>query len=201
MMSQGQDEASTADNADESGTLLTKRQRFLNSFRTKGKVIAAYVLDGFAPFAAVAALIIAVMAINANQSSQAQAGKVIAKMEMLNSNLLAYKSELAKLRADMALQAAKEDGTNKKLDGQELQIIQSVSKLQKKMKISPTLEEQMQVTASSVTVQPSNMPTAAAKVTTPVSAPAKTIAPTSSAEKSVGRIDVLRDAINKFNQK
>jgi hypothetical protein len=87
------DNGSVADKTDESAVSLTKKQRVLLSVRTMGKVILNFILDGFAPVAAAAALIFAVIAYNANQSSQAQDSKVKAKMEALNTNLLANKTQ------------------------------------------------------------------------------------------------------------
>ena len=198
-MNQEQDQEAIDDNAGES--VLTKQQRFLVTLRTKGKFVSDLVLDGFAPVAAVAALIVAVMAFNANQSSHTQTSKLTAQMEILNANLLANKNELAKLGAELTLQLNKADERNKKLDVQKQQIIQSVSTLQKKMKISPTLEESMQVTTNSVAVQPLNNLVATAKVTPAAAAPVKAMAVAEPVKKPADRIDVLKDAINKFNKK
>ena len=198
-MNQEQDQEAIDDNAGES--VLTKQQRFLVTLRTKGKFVSDLVLDGFAPVAAVAALIVAVMAFNANQSSHTQTSKLTAQMEILNANLLANKNELAKLGAEFTLQLNKADERNKKLDVQKQQIIQSVSTLQKKMKISPTLEESMQVTTNSVAVQPLNNLVATAKVTPAAAAPVKAMAVAEPVKKPADRIDVLKDAINKFNKK
>ncbi len=198
-MNQEQDHGAIEDKAGES--TFTKQQRILVSLRTKGRLVSNFVLDGFAPVAAAAALIVAVMSYNANESGHVQADKIVDKMEVLNANLRAFKIELAKLRADMALQQIKADERNKILDEQKLQIIQSVSKLQKKIKISPTLEESMQVTVNSVAVQPLNNLVAAAKVTPAGAAPAIEMAVTEPEKKPADRINVLKDAINKFNKK
>jgi exosome complex RNA-binding protein Rrp42 (RNase PH superfamily) len=198
-MNQEQDHEAIADSAGES--VLTKQQRFLVTLRTKGKLVSDLVLDGFAPVAAVAALIVAVMAFNGNQSSHAQAAKVLAQMEILKANLLANKNELAKLGAELTLQLNNAEERNKKLDVQKQQIIQSVSTLQKKMKISPTLEESMPVTINTVAVQPLNNLVATAKVTPAAPAPVKAMAGAEHVTKPADRIEVLKDAINKFNKK
>ncbi|MGV8935199.1 MAG: hypothetical protein ACOH1I_11270 [Gallionellaceae bacterium] len=198
-MNQEQDHEAIEDNAGEN--VLTKQQRFLVTLRTKGKLVSDLVLDGFAPVAAVAALIVAVMAFNGNQSSHAQAAKVHAQMEILNANLLANKNELAKFGAELTLQLNKAEERNKKLDVQKQQIIQSVSTLQKKMKISPTLEESMQVTINTVAVQSLNNLVATAKVTPAAPAPVKAMAGAEHVTKPADRIEVLKDAINKFNKK
>ncbi len=139
----------------------------------KLKLIGNYVLDGFAPFVAAIALIVAVIAVNSNKSSQeqlgqnaVQLGQNAAAIASMNASLLIAKGELEKLKVATAQEKSLQEEERKKQNERMTQIIQSVSKLQLKVKISPTLEEQMHPPVSSSAVQ---LPASAA------SAPVKTI--------------------------
>jgi predicted nucleic acid-binding Zn-ribbon protein len=100
---------------------------------------------------AVLALTVAVIAVTSNQSSQAQVSKAAAQIENLNTSLSASQSELEKLKAAMAQEKNIQDNERKKLDDRMTIIIQNITPLQKKLKISPTLEEQLRQPASAVT--------------------------------------------------
>lgn len=113
--------------------------------------IAHYALLGFAPAVAVLALTVAVIAVTSNQSSQAQLSKAAAQIENLNTSLSASQSELEKLKAAMAQEKNIQDNERKNLDDRMTIIIQNITPLQKKLKISPTLEEQLRQPSSAVT--------------------------------------------------
>jgi sensor domain CHASE-containing protein len=89
---------------------------------------------------------------------------------------------------------------NKIQDEQKLLLIQSVSKLQKKLKISPTMEEKMLETENRAAVQPLDKPISVTKVAPVATVPTKSKVTASSDKKSLDRTDVLKDAINKFNK-
>lgn len=180
----------------------------------KLKLVASYVLDGFAPVVAVVAVIVAVIAINGNKSGEAQIKQNAATIASLKANLLDSRGELEKIKATMAQEKSRHEEERKKQDEQLAQIIQSVSKLQQKMKIHPTLEEQMQQPAAKliatppiVTAAPAIAP-APAKPAAPAAAPAKAAAPVATpvvpagTEKKPGsQAKSLKEAIEKFNSK
>ena len=157
----------------------------------KLKLIANYVLDGFAPFVAVIALIVAIIAVNSNKSSQVQLVQNAATIASMNASLLIAKGELEKLKAATAQEKILQEEVRKKQNERTMQIIQSVSKLQLKVKISPTLEEQMYPPVSSSVVQPAIASTAAAK----------TIVLSGKDNKQGDRMDVLKGAVEKLNKK
>jgi hypothetical protein len=169
--------------------------------RLKLKHYAGYVLDGFAPFVAVAALIIAVIALNGNKSSQAQLVQLsqhAARIESLNASLLASRDELEKLKAAMAQEKALQEAAHSKQDERVTQIIPSVSRLQAKMKISPTLEEQMHQPAAAVAPADASATTPAVKTT---AEPLKAAVLPAIEKKPGDRMSVLKESIEKFNKK
>ena len=175
----------------------SNKQLLLMLARLKLKLIAGYVLDGIVPAVAVIALIVAVMAINDNKSSHAQLARSTALVESLNSSLTASRSELEKLKATMAQEKSNVETGNKKQEERMAKVVQNVSQLQLKMKISPTLDEQLH--------QPASAPAAASSVTSvsavPAAVPAKNTTTSSATKKSGSPKQVLTQAIEKFNQK
>jgi len=169
--------------------------------RLKLKRYGGYILDGFAPFVAVAALVVAVIAVNSNKSSQAQLGllsQYAARLDSMNASLLASKDELEKLKATIAQEKTLQEAIHQKQDERVTQIIPSVSRLQIKMKISPTLEQQMH--QASVAVAPADASATTAAVNT-AAEPAKAAAVASAEKKPGDRMQVLKESIEKFNKK
>lgn len=104
--------------------------------RLKLRLIANYAMRGFAPAVAVLALVIAVVAIADNKSSQAQLAKAAARIDSLSENLSSSRSELEKLKAAIAQEKTMQEERVTK-------IIQGVTQLQVITHISPTLEEEL----------------------------------------------------------
>lgn len=162
--------------------------------RQKLKLIGGYALDGFAPVVAALALIIAVYS---NQTSQEQLNKTSAKIDSMSAGLPAPKAELEKLKAAVALEKTLQETERKKQEEQLAKIIQHISQLQLKMKISPTLEEQLHQPASA----PVAAPAAAAEIPAAYSAPVKADESTATGKKTGTQVQILKDAIDKFNKK
>lgn len=141
--------------------------------RLKLKLIARYALLGLAPVVAVAALVVAVMAVTDNRSGQKQLGETVAKIEGLNASLSAIKGEFEKLKASVAKDKALQNEEISKQDERVTKIVQNITPIQVKMKIRPTLAEQLSLPASVLAVAP---------VTPHVTAPAATgVAPQAAA--------------------
>jgi hypothetical protein len=155
--------------------------------RLKLKIIADYVVDGFAPFVAVAALIVAVVAANGNRSSHAELAQRAEIINSLNASLLASKNELEKLKSVLAQEKLSKDEELKKQEERMMKVIHEVSTLQVKMKISPTLNEQINPPASAAAVIPA--------VALSATAPAHAVVPPAT------QATVLKNAIDKFNKK
>lgn len=193
----------------------------------KLKLVANYVLDGFPPVVAVIALIVAAMAMSDNKSTQAQLSKAIAKIDSLSASIqTASKGELDKINAAMAQEKLLHEEERKKQNEQAAQLIQSLSKLQVKMKISPTLEEQLRLPAAVSAVVPSAAHEAVLpKQEVPVVAAPATVAPASKApvaaaksqaatvnvqvppistgtdKKLSPQVQTIKEAIDQFNKK
>lgn len=181
----------------EGNSAPSNAQLALMLIRMKLKLFANYAIDGFAPAVAAIALIVAVMAINSNKSGLAQQGKSAEMMDSLKASLLASNRELETLKATIAAEKSMQEQENKKYNEMMKKIVQNISPMQLKMKISPTLEEQFRQPASASAVTPT--------VTHPiplVAAPMViTAAPAGVNKKPAKQGVVLKDAVEKFNQK
>ncbi len=178
--------------------------------RLKLKLIARYALLGLVPVVAIVALAVAVIAIMDNRSSQKQLGETAAKIEGLNTSLLATKGEFEKLKALMAKEKALQNEELSKQDERVSKIIQNITPMQVKMKIRPTLDEQLSQPASVSAVVPVTphvtapaVPHAAAPATPhpsgATSAPAKT--PVSADKKISPQVKAMKEAIQQYNKK
>ena len=118
----------------------------------KLKLIADYAMRG-SPVLAVLALIFAVVAVVSNLSSQAQLSMTSSKLESVNASLSASKVELEKLKATITQDKTMQEEERKKQNEVVSEIIRNVTNLQIKMKVYPTLEEQL-VQPTSTSRQP-----------------------------------------------
>ncbi len=160
------------------------------------KLAAHYAMLGFAPVVAVLALVVAVMAVGSNRSSQEQINKAVAATDSLNKSLEATRNELERLRFSMAHEKSGLDEELKKRDELAAKIVQNVNQLQVKLKISPTLEQQLQQPASAPVAAPAAAPAAASAA----AAPAAMAGTAGADKKSSARMDALKEAIEKFNK-
>lgn len=165
---QEQEKNASQDKSSDGSVALSKADKA----RLKLKLIARYALLGLVPVVAVGALVVAVIAITDNRSGQKQLGEMAAKIEGLNTSLSATKAELEKLKASAAKEKAQQNEELLKQDERVTKIIQNITPLQVKLKIRPTLDEQLQQPAGA----PAPAPAAAVSHTAPATAP-HTVAP------------------------
>jgi hypothetical protein len=164
---------------------------FLTLIRLKLQPVANYVLDGFPPVVAVIALIVAIIAVNDNKSNQAQLGKAVVKMDSMGANMqLASKGEMDKIKAAMAQEKLRYEEDQKKQNEQMAQIIRSVSKMQAKMKISPTLEEQMRQPVETSSVAPTAVKELVLSKAAPVVAAPAALVPAARAQVPAVKVQV-----------
>ena len=116
----------------------------------------------------------------------------------MDASLLASKVELEKLKAIMDQGKALQDEERKMQDVRMTQVIQNLSKLQAKMKISPTLDEQMHQPAAAVAPADASATTPAVKTT---AEPLKAAVLPATEKKPGDRMSVLKESIEKFNKK
>jgi hypothetical protein len=164
--------------------------------RLKFKKIADYVMDALLPLVAVIAVIIAVMALNVAKSNRTEFGQSSSTLDHLNTNLKSLKSEVEKLKLALQQEKMLHAQLISKQEEQTRLLVQHVSKLQDKLKISPTLELLMLQAASTVVVQGA-IPAAVA-ASQPVTATTITVQPAKTAN-TLGQ--VLKDAGDKLNKK
>ncbi len=160
--------------------------------RQKLALLGHYVMLGLAPVIAVVALVIAVLAVTENNSSQEQLNKAAAKIEGLSASLSASKGEIEKLRAAMAHEKTMQDEQLRNQSEKVTKIIQNLTPMQMKMKISPTIEEQLRPPVSASAVAPA----AASAVVAPVtSAASKT-----PENKLSPQAQAFKKAIDQYNK-
>lgn len=158
--------------------------------RQKLALLGHYVMLGLAPVIAVVALVIAVLAVTENESSQEQLNKTAAKIEGLSASLSASKGEIEKLRAAMAHEKNMQDEQLKSQSEKVTKIIQNLTPMQVKMRISPTIEEQLRPPVSAVA------PAAASAV----AAPATSGAPKASENTLSPQAQAFKKAIDQYNK-
>ena len=164
----------------------------------KLKLIAGYALMAIAPILSVLALVVAGLAVNGNKTSQEEFNKVSVKIDNLTASLSESKSELMKLQMAMAQEKARQEEERKKQDELITKIMQNVTPLQVKLKIHPTLEEQLHQPLSAAAVIPAPA-VATSHAASP--APAKAAAAAGDDKKPSPQVQAMKDAIEKFNKK
>lgn len=185
-------------NADADNTAPSK----MELIRIKLKVIAHYAMLGFAPAVSAIALILAVIAIVGNKSVRTELTQGAPKFENISTSLSTSKGELEKVRTAMEKQDNLQAEERKKLDVQMEKIIQNISQLQMKMKIAPTLEEQLRQPASApaaASITPVSAVAAAAPAhPSPIAAPVLPPKPVEKKLSPQGRS--IKEAIEIFNK-
>lgn len=162
--------------------------------RQKLMVVAHYAAIGFAPVVAVIALTIAVIAVTGNRSSQTQLSELTARLDSANTSLSAAKSEMERIHIALSQLKAQQEDAHKKQEELVEKIVQDITRLQVKMKISPTLEEQLHQPASAAVAAP-------VASSAPVSANTPVVAPVAIEKKPSPQLKAIREAIEKFNKK
>lgn len=191
-------------------------------WREKLKPAAHYALLAFAPVVSIVALIVAFVA-TGNRSGQAQLGEANARIDKLEASLQASRAEVENLKFAVSREKSLHGDEHKKEDVLDEKIIQNVSRLQAKLKVAPTLEEQLReeakvpVAASRVEsaapaaagkAQAASAPAPASadkKPDAPVSAPKtggkKPEAPAKKVEQKMSpQVKAIKDAIDQYNK-
>ena len=137
--------------------------------REKLKLVAHYAMLGFAPVVSIVALGVALFA-TGNHSDRAQISELNSRIEKLNASLSAPREEMENLKFSMTREKSQRADERKKDEEREVKIVQSITRLQEKLKVVPTLVEQLRV--ASVTHAESAPVAGAATAPVAVSAPA-----------------------------
>jgi hypothetical protein len=158
-----------------------------------------YAMLGLAPAISICALFVAVYAVNQNQSGEEQLNRSQLKIDSLNLSLSATKGEVEKLKTAIAQANVLQAEANKKQDEQAVKIIQNITPLQVKLKILPTLEEQLrQAAAASAVVPTAASAVAATSVASAVVAASAVAAP--AVKQHLPQVKVMKEAIEKYNK-
>lgn len=121
-----------------------------NDAHAKLKLVAHYAMLGFAPVISIVALGVALFA-TGNHSDRAQISELNSRVEKLSASLSASREELENLKFSMSREKSQRSDERKKEEERDTKIIQNVTRLQEKLKIVPTLEEQLRAPASART--------------------------------------------------
>ena len=162
----------------------------VSPIRQKLSLIGHYILLGLVPVISVISLAIGVFALTANRSGEEQLGKSIAKIESLNASLSASKAELEKLKVSIAQENILQEEERKKMDDKMAKIVQNITPLQVKLKIFPTLEDQLRQASMASAV----LPAVASSV------PAANAVSNSNEKKPLSQVQVMKEAIEKYNK-
>jgi hypothetical protein len=158
----------------------------LSPLREKLTLVGHYIMLGLAPVIAVCALGVAIAAVIGNQAGEEQLSKSIAKIDSLSVSLASTKGELEKLKVSIAQEKGLQEEERKKQEERLAKIVQNITPLQLKLKISHTLEEQLRQTVAVSAV----MPTATSSTTATVTAE----------KKPSSQVQVMKEAIDKYNK-
>jgi hypothetical protein len=143
-----------------------------DTVREKLKLAAHYALLAFAPVVSIVALIVALVA-SGNHSEQAQLAEVNVRIDKLEASLQASRAEVENLKFVMSREKTLRGDERKKDEELDEKIVQTVSRLQAKLKVAPTLEEQLRMAVSA----PAAASSVQSAVPVPAAAPAQIVAP------------------------
>ncbi len=187
MARQPEHEDTAKDRKDDEAKAPAPKASRLKTWASKG---GQYIAEGFAPVVSLVALVTAVIAVTGNQAAQTQLKEGLAKVNGMNAGLLTIRSDLEKLKMTLAQEKSLQDGERKKLDDSLAKIIQGLTRVQVKLKVSPTVEEQLRLSGSTSAVTPDP---ASAKAHVPVVA--------ASPEKQRDpQVKAIKDAIKDYNK-
>jgi hypothetical protein len=193
MARQPEHEDAATDRKDEGDKASAPKAARLKTWASKG---GQYIAEGFAPVVSLVALVTAVIAVTGNQAAQTQLKEGLAKVNGMNAGLLTIRGDLEKLKMTLAQEKSLQDGERKKLDDSLAKIIQGLTRVQVKLKVSPTVEEQLHLPDGTSAVTP-----APVSAKDPVGAKAHLPVVAASPEKKRNpQVKAMMDAIKDYNK-
>jgi hypothetical protein len=155
--------------------------------------IVQYAIPAIALIVAIAALVFAVLTGNGSKGNQEELGKAAAKIEALTASLAATKSELDQFKALWAQEKALREKVRKEQDDLVARIVQNIVPIQTKLKLKPTLDEQLQ--------QPMSISAVAPVANTHAAPPsAHLVTETTPDAKPSPQVQAVKKAIEQFNK-
>jgi hypothetical protein len=164
--------------------------------RVKFKAVVNFVLDVFPPIVATLALILAVYNYQTNLHIFENFN---AKIVSISSNMMESKAELNNLKAGLLKNGSMHEEDKVKLDGVISKIIQNITQLQAKLKVVPTLDDQLKQVENQKLL-PSSLPLTST-TTKPIPVIAQPNAASVPEAKPGSKTQVLKDAVDKLNKK
>lgn len=190
MSSENEEASATSENGKSSGSAVSTKT---GSKGEKMQRIVQYAIPAVALLVAIAALVFAMLAGNGSKDSQEQLSKADAKIEALTASLSAAKGEVDQLKALLAQDKALREKTRKEQDELVARIVQNIIPIQTKLKIKPTLNEQLQ--------QPMSAPDIAPAASTHAVPPsAHLVTETTPDSKPSPQAQAVKKAIEQFNK-
>ena len=151
------------------------------------KLLARYIMLGFAPFVAVLALMFAIISMARIPAMQAKISDAESKVHKLEADLKSSRLELEKLQDALQQEKTALAQGDRIHAGLTAQIVQNVTQVQARLKIHPTLEQQLGQTGAAPTVS-GIVPPAGTATTAKAAEP-----------QATDQAKVMLDAIKKFN--
>ncbi|MDZ4201385.1 MAG: hypothetical protein U1C96_04465 [Gallionella sp.] len=165
--------------------------------------IGSIAMMAIAPLLAMLAIAIALIAVSENRSGQEQMGKLRTQIKELSAAMSESKDELDLLKATTARDKSAWRDEQDTAKAREAEIIRHVTAAETKLKISPTLEQQLQAASAPAATDGQ----AAIDVPAPESAPPAEAAKPAAKEpagkpaaKRSPQAQSIKDAIDKYNQ-
>lgn len=155
--------------------------------------IVQYAIPAITLIVAIAALVFAVLTGNGSKGNQEELGKAGAKIEALTASLAATKSELDQFKALWAQEKALREKVRKEQDDMTARIVQNIVPIQTKLKLKPTLDEQLQ--------QPMSIQAAVQVANTHAATPSAHLVTEAAPEaKPSPQVQAVKKAIEQFNK-
>lgn len=119
-----------------------------------GHGIGHYLMLVLPPVIALLALVFAMIALGGTRSIRMELDNNRAEIKKTDAELASSRIELAKFKNAIQQEKSRQEETSKKQAELDKQIIQNLTRLQVKMRIHPTLEEQLQQAAGAASAVP-----------------------------------------------
>lgn len=173
-------------------------RKLLDRLKVAGSLAGKYA----ALAVALLALVLAYLAGTREAVAPNQLNDANAKIADLGARLAAANDEIAKLQFIHLQEKSGREELRRKQDEMNRKVVESVSRLQTKMKISPTLDEALRREEQAAQAAAASAPAAAepvAKAPAPAATPAPIPAPAPHAKQGT-QAQSIKDAIEKFNR-
>jgi hypothetical protein len=162
--------------------------------------IVQYAIPAIALITAIAALVFAVLTGNGSKGNQEELGKATAKIEALTASLAATKGELDQFKALWVQEKALREKVRKEQDDLTARIVQNIVPIQTKLKLKPTLDEQLQQPMVAPAAAPVDTHAAVSSSAHAVSPSAHLVTETTPDSKPSPQVQVVKKAIEQFNK-